>query len=181
VAYTLSPAAQAAADAAMPESKTKTEILGAPEWSANLRMAYDFQGNLPEIALAAVLLGPRLTGFGYTSVLAVPPASEGAPPTTATVPGQVWRSNIDPFKTDTMVQMRLNVHGIVPYIPALRYSLMANYLFNPAFEPTTYGPTPGGSVPTTAAVNNPYFAQSPGQLFPMPRLTLAAALEVNFD
>jgi outer membrane receptor protein involved in Fe transport len=181
VAYTLSPAAQAAADAAMPESKTKTEILGAPEWSGNLRMAYDFQGNLPEIALAAALLGPRLTGFGYTSVLAVPPASEGAAPTTANVPGQVWRSNIDPLKTDMMVQMRLNVHGIVPYIPALRYSLMANYLFSPAFEPVSYGPTTGGAVPTTAAVNNPYFPQSQGQLFPMPRLTLAAALEVNFD
>jgi outer membrane receptor protein involved in Fe transport len=181
VTVNLSPAARAAADAAMPEAKTKTEILGAPEWSGNLRMAYDFQGNLPEIALAAVLLGPRLTGFGYTSAIAVPPASEGAPPTTSTVFGQVWRSNIDPFKTDTMVELRMNVHGIVPYIPALHYSLMADYLFSPAFEPVSQGPRPGGTMPTTAAVNNPYFTQSQGQLFPVPKLTLAAALEVNFD
>ena len=181
VTQKLSPAAQAAADAAMAESKTKTELLGAPELSGNLRIAYDFQGQLPEIALAAVILGPRLTGFGYSGVLAIPPASEGAAPTTSTVFGRVWRSNIDPFKTDTMVEMRLNVGGPIPTMPALRYTIMANYLLSPAFEPTAQGPTPGGAIPTTAAVNNPYFPQSPGQLFPMPRLTLAAALEVTFD
>jgi outer membrane receptor protein involved in Fe transport len=181
VTSTLSPGARAAADEIMSESKTKTEILGAPAWSANVRVAYDFLGNLPEVALAAVLLGPRLTGFGYTSAIVVPPATAGAPPTTSTAFGQVWRSNIDPFKTDTMVELRLNVHGNVPGLSAVRYSLMSNYLLSPAFEPVAYGPMPGGAVPTTAAVNGTRFPQSRGQLFPMTKLTLAAALEVAFD
>ncbi|HEY5954992.1 MAG TPA: TonB-dependent receptor [Polyangiaceae bacterium] len=181
VTSNLSPGARAAADAVMSESKTKTEILGAPAWSANVRVAYDFLGNLPEVALAAVLLGPRLTGFGYTSAIAVPPATEGAAPTTATAFGQVWRSNIGPFKTDTMVELRLNVHGKFPGMSAMRYALMSNYLLSPAFEPVSYGPMPGGAVPTTAAVNGTRFPQSQGQLFPMARLTLAAALEVDFE
>ncbi len=182
VAAKLAPATQAAAEIAMAESKTSTEILGAPEISANLRVAYDFQGNLPEIALAAVILGPRLTGFGYTSALVIPPAAQGGAPTSAPVFGRVWRSNLDPFKTDTMVELRMNIGGPLPYVPALRYSLMANYLFSPGFEPVAYGPTPGGSVPTTAVVNGlPRFDQSRGQLFPSPKLTLAAALEINFD
>jgi outer membrane receptor protein involved in Fe transport len=182
IAMTLSPAAQAAADTAIPQSESNPRILGAPEWSGNLRLAYDFQGSLPEIAVAAVILGPRLTGFGYSGTILVPPATEGGTPTTQTVFGRAWRSNIDPFRTDTMVEARLHVGGPLPYVPSIRYTLMANYLFGPAFEPVAYGPTPGGSVPTTAVVDGlPRSPQSGGQLFPMTKLTLAAALQVNFD
>ncbi len=182
IAMTLSPAAQAAADTAIPQSESQTRILGAPEWSGNLRLAYDFQGNLPEVAVAAVILGPRLTGFGYGGAILVPAATEGGAPTTQTIFGRAWRSNIDPFRTDTTVEARLNIGGPLPYVPGIRYTLMANYLFGPAFEPVAYGPTPGGSVPTTAVVEGlPRLPQSRGQLFPMTKLTLAAALQVNFD
>lgn len=182
IAMTLSPAAQAAADTAIPQAEAQTRILGAPEWSGNLRLAYDFQGSLPEVAVAAVILGPRLTGFGYSGTILVPPATEGGTPTTQTVFGRAWRSNIDPFRTDTMVEARLNVGGPLPFVPVIRYTLMANYLFGPAFEPVAYGPTPGGSVPTTAVVDGlPRLPQSRGQLFPMTKLTLAATLAVNFD
>jgi hypothetical protein len=40
--------------------------------------------------------------------------------------GRVWRSNIDPYRTDPMVEVRLNVGGPLPYAPAIRYTLMAN-------------------------------------------------------
>lgn len=182
VTMTLSPAAKAAADTAIPQSESPTRLLGAPEWSGNIRLAYDFQGRLPEVAVAAVILGPRLTGFGYSSTIVVPPATSGGTPTTQNVFGRVWQSNIDPFRTDPSVEARLNVAGPLPFVPAIRYSLMANYLFTSAFEPVAYGPTPGGKVPTTAVVEGlPRFDQSRGQLFPMTKLTLAAALEVNFD
>jgi outer membrane receptor protein involved in Fe transport len=167
---------------ALAQRKTHPELIASPEIFGNARLSYDFQGDAPEIALVAAVYGPRLTTFAYSSTLNLPAASAMGAASSVDVPGATWRSNINPMFTDTMLELRLNVSGNIPLLPALRYHIMANYLASPAFEANAFGPLPGRTVPTSAAV--PGITDPPkanGQLFPATRLTLAAGLEVAFD
>jgi hypothetical protein len=167
---------------ALAQQKTHPEVTAAPELSGNARLAYDFQGAAPELALVAVIYGPRLTSFAYSNALNLAPATAMGAPSAVTVHGPVWRSNLEPKFTDTMVELRLIATGQIASMSALHYHIMANYLASPAFEANSYGPLPGRTVPTSAVV--PGVTDPPkaaGQLFPATRLTLAAGLEVTFD
>jgi outer membrane receptor protein involved in Fe transport len=173
---------QGAVTAAIAQSQSKTELVGAPAASGNARVSYDFQGGAPEVGLAAAVLGPRLTSFAYSNTLLLPPAAAGGAPTAFPAYGYLWRSNTNPQYTSPMVELRANVAGPVPRLPALRYHLFASYLFSPALEPNAIGPNPSGAVPSVANVTGLVpVPPSTGQLAPAIALTVGAGLELTLD
>jgi outer membrane receptor protein involved in Fe transport len=171
------PAALAAiAQKEAPYSVNNIQLVGAPEAYGNARVSYDFQGSGPVAALASSVYGPSLTSFAYTNVLAIAPGSN------VPVFGYNWRSTTNPKYTDPMVELRATLTGPVPMMPAVRYRLMASYLFSSAVTPNAYGPRPGGAVPTVANVPGlAYVPESRGQLFPTAVATVMAGLEFKLE